>query len=315
MEVQPRGIVGSQQLATTVDPLGTRRVQANAQGETEEECQNLPFGDQQICNGTDATPLHFTGKERDPESGNDYFGARYYASGMGRFLSPDWSATVSPVPYASLPNPQSLNLYAYVMNNPLTHIDPSGHYGQDSCVTSFCPASSHGGPGSLMNTFQASLRLSGASLEAFFQIGPDEDSAEEELLEAQREKEENALKPKTDGSPVEARRVPGAIYPGEKGPLDPQHAKNFDWYVPWKTRQDTTFYRQWGGAAGPTGRGGGTYYSFFPPEGSTEFMRNQMSLPSKWNSMEFTNAVKIPAGTTIYIGPASAQPGFSYSGG
>ena len=141
------------------DPLGTRRVQANAQGETEEDCQNLPFGDQQICNGTDATPLHFTGKERDPESGNDYFGARYYASGMGRFLSPDWSATVSPVPYASLADPQSLNLYVYVMNNPLTHMDASGHYGQDSCVTSFCVGSSHGGPGSLINSMKADMNF------------------------------------------------------------------------------------------------------------------------------------------------------------
>jgi RHS repeat-associated protein len=34
----------------------------------------------------------FTGKERDTESGLDYFGARYYGSTMGRFMSPDWSA-------------------------------------------------------------------------------------------------------------------------------------------------------------------------------------------------------------------------------
>ena len=40
-----------------------------------------------------------TGKERDTESGNDYFGARYYASAMGRFLSPDWSAKVEPVQF------------------------------------------------------------------------------------------------------------------------------------------------------------------------------------------------------------------------
>jgi RHS repeat-associated protein len=55
-----------------------------------------------------------SGKERDTESGNDYFGARYYASSMGRFMSPDWSAKVYPVPYAKLDNPQTLNLYAYV---------------------------------------------------------------------------------------------------------------------------------------------------------------------------------------------------------
>jgi RHS repeat-associated protein len=57
---------------------------------------------------------HFTGKERDAESGNDYFGARYYASSMGRFLSPDWSASPVGIPYGDLENPQSLNLYGYV---------------------------------------------------------------------------------------------------------------------------------------------------------------------------------------------------------
>jgi RHS repeat-associated protein len=69
----------------------------------------------------------FTGKERDAESGNDYFEARYYSSAMGRFMSPDWSAKVAPVPYAKLDNPQSLNLYAYVLNNPLIHVDADGH--------------------------------------------------------------------------------------------------------------------------------------------------------------------------------------------
>ena len=68
-----------------------------------------------------------TGKERDTESGNDYFGARYYSSAMGRFMSPDWSAKIAPVPYAKLDNPQSLNLYAYVGNNPLSRVDKDGH--------------------------------------------------------------------------------------------------------------------------------------------------------------------------------------------
>ncbi|MFZ0731016.1 MAG: RHS repeat-associated core domain-containing protein [Candidatus Sulfotelmatobacter sp.] len=68
-----------------------------------------------------------TGKERDAESGNDYFGARYYASSMGRFMSPDWSAKVEPVPYSKMDDPQSLNLYEYVYNNPMTGVDPDGH--------------------------------------------------------------------------------------------------------------------------------------------------------------------------------------------
>ena len=68
-----------------------------------------------------------TGKERDAESGLDYFGARYYGSTMGRFMSPDWAAKVEPVPYSKLDNPQSLNLYQYMRNNPLSGADPDGH--------------------------------------------------------------------------------------------------------------------------------------------------------------------------------------------
>jgi len=68
-----------------------------------------------------------TGKEHDTESGNDYFEARYYASSMGRFMSPDWSAKEDPVPYAQMDDPQSLNLYSYVRNNPLSKTDPDGH--------------------------------------------------------------------------------------------------------------------------------------------------------------------------------------------
>jgi len=56
----------------------------------------------------------YTGKERDSESGNDYFGARYYASSMGRFMSPDFSDAAVPIPFANLNDPQTLNLYAYV---------------------------------------------------------------------------------------------------------------------------------------------------------------------------------------------------------
>ena len=66
----------------------------------------------------------FTGKERDAESGNDYFGARYYASAMGRFMSPDPSGLM----YADPTNPQSFNLYAYALNNPLKNTDPTGMY-------------------------------------------------------------------------------------------------------------------------------------------------------------------------------------------
>ena len=104
----------------------TRRALADQYGNLAQTCDSLPFGDGESCPATPTEHL-FTGKERDAESGNDYFGARYYASSMGRFMSPDWSAKVMPVPYATMGDPQSLNLYSYVRNNPLTGVDADGH--------------------------------------------------------------------------------------------------------------------------------------------------------------------------------------------
>jgi RHS repeat-associated protein len=71
--------------------------------------------------------LKYEGKYRDPESNLDYFGARYYANITGRFTSADWSAAPTAVPYASFGDPQSLNLYAFVGNNPISRVDADGH--------------------------------------------------------------------------------------------------------------------------------------------------------------------------------------------
>jgi RHS repeat-associated protein len=68
-----------------------------------------------------------SGKERDAETGLDFFLARYYFPAQGRFMSADWSSKPTPVPYAQFNNPQTLNLYAYVRNNPLAIADKDGH--------------------------------------------------------------------------------------------------------------------------------------------------------------------------------------------
>jgi len=117
------------------DHLDTTRMQTDAAGHAVQLCDYAPFGemltnyggrtDSRWC-GAGAGP-GFTGKERDSESGLDYFGARYYSGAQGRFTSPDWSATPQPVPYADLTDPQTLNLYTYVRNNPLSRTDPDGH--------------------------------------------------------------------------------------------------------------------------------------------------------------------------------------------
>src|SRR5258708_9424170 len=63
----------------------------------------------------------FTGKERDADTGLDYFGARYLSSTQGRWMSPD-----KPFADQHPTNPQSWNLYDYVGNNPLRLADDTG---------------------------------------------------------------------------------------------------------------------------------------------------------------------------------------------
>jgi RHS repeat-associated protein len=72
------------------DWLGTRHVTTDDAGNPQSSYQNLPFGELVTPGQSLGVTEHFfTGKERDTESGLDYFGARYYASSMGRFSSPD----------------------------------------------------------------------------------------------------------------------------------------------------------------------------------------------------------------------------------
>jgi RHS repeat-associated protein len=128
-------VAGSENADTAyrlLDHLGTEVGTVDSTGIMTNPLDYTPFG--QIFSGSTNDPYLFTGKERDAESGLDYFGARYYGSNMGRFMSPDWSGADDPVPYASLDNPQTLNLYSYVQNNPLTRVDPFGHQA-DPCAT------------------------------------------------------------------------------------------------------------------------------------------------------------------------------------
>jgi RHS repeat-associated protein len=76
------------------------------------------LGDSRNSQGTLPTDKLFTGQRLD-STGLYYYGARYYDSTIGRFISPD---TLVCVPS----NPQSLNRYSYVINNPLKYTDPSG---------------------------------------------------------------------------------------------------------------------------------------------------------------------------------------------
>jgi RHS repeat-associated protein len=113
------------------DQVGSAQLMTNAAGWPIFTTEYYPFGvegaAQALTPPGTGNHYKFTGKERDSESNLDYFGARYYLNALGRFMSPDWSAKVEPVPYSKLDNPQSLNLYSYTLNNPLSNVDTDGH--------------------------------------------------------------------------------------------------------------------------------------------------------------------------------------------
>jgi RHS repeat-associated protein len=127
-----------------VDWLGTERARSSLAAMLCETITSFPFGDGQATNGFcgDPSPMHFTGKQRDAETGLDYFDARYYGSSMGRFTSPD-PLFISP---ERLMDPQSLTLYSYVRNNPLGLTDDSGLDFYLACQTS-----DHSGCGQVQN--------------------------------------------------------------------------------------------------------------------------------------------------------------------
>ena len=104
------------------DLLGTERVRSNGSGGTAESYANLPFGDFMQPSGNGVSPMHFTGQERDPETGLDHFLFRYYNSTQGHWMTPDPAGLAA----VDLSNPQSLNRYAYVLNAPTSYVDPLG---------------------------------------------------------------------------------------------------------------------------------------------------------------------------------------------
>ena len=101
------------------DALGTSRVVTTATGTVCYDADFYPFGGERAYTDTCDAAYKFTGKERDSESGLDYFGARHNSSQYGRFMTPDPSG-------GHLSDPQTLNKYAYVLNNPINFIDPIG---------------------------------------------------------------------------------------------------------------------------------------------------------------------------------------------
>jgi RHS repeat-associated protein len=132
----------------TSDHLGSTRLVTDGTGTVLSRHDYFPFGEEiyNALGNRNTDPNYnvlsgptqrFTAKERDNESGLDFFLARYYSGAQGRFTSPDEftggphlftaSALTNPTFFADLNNPQTLNKYVYCINNPLAYVDPDGH--------------------------------------------------------------------------------------------------------------------------------------------------------------------------------------------
>ena len=106
------------------DSLGSTSILTGMAGQAADCNAFYPFGevDSSICSSSNVTTHKFSGKERDSETNLDNFEARFFASRIGRFMSPD----PRPVTSILLQNPQDLNPYVYTIDSPERYFDPNG---------------------------------------------------------------------------------------------------------------------------------------------------------------------------------------------
>jgi len=105
------------------DNLGSTSVASNASGAMLSRQTYYAFGAMRtsdVAPITSITEYNFTGQPFDASDGLMYYNARYYDATLNRFIQPD---SIIPDFY----NPQYLNRYSYVKNNPVRYTDPTGH--------------------------------------------------------------------------------------------------------------------------------------------------------------------------------------------
>lgn len=140
--MEPKEVSGETDETTyyfLTDHLGSVDTVLDDQGNVVERRDYLPYGQERLVHeelNSPETNYGFTGKELDSETGLNYFGARYYDSVTGRFIQMDpmlmgLDKMSQEQRNAFLSNPQNLNYYAYVQNNPVRYTDPTGMYGED----------------------------------------------------------------------------------------------------------------------------------------------------------------------------------------
>jgi RHS repeat-associated protein len=116
---------GEQTYYLLSDHLGSTNVTANSSGAQISKLLYKPWGETRYSTGSTPTTWRFTGQREDATIGLYFYNARYLDPQLGRFTQAD---TIVPEPG----NPQALNRYAYVLNNPVRYTDPTGMFEQSA---------------------------------------------------------------------------------------------------------------------------------------------------------------------------------------
>jgi RHS repeat-associated protein len=130
------------------DHLGSVTGVVDSSGQVISEVLYRPWGGSRWSGGTVTSAFGYTNQRAENDLGLHYYRARWYDSGLGRFVQAD---TLTSNPY----EPGSLDRYAYVANNPLLYVDPSGHY--------ICPDLECSGPYTAPSGGSGSVGTSGGS--------------------------------------------------------------------------------------------------------------------------------------------------------
>ncbi|MEI2689422.1 MAG: RHS repeat-associated core domain-containing protein [Anaerolineae bacterium] len=115
-------------MAVSFAHLDGANVTANSSGVQISKLLYKPWGETRFTTGTTPTTWRFTGQREDATIGLYFYNARYLDPQLGRFTQPD---TIVPAPG----NPQALNRYSYVLNNPVRYTDPTGHLTEEELQT------------------------------------------------------------------------------------------------------------------------------------------------------------------------------------
>ncbi len=282
------------------------------------------------------TSRNFTGQPLDFNTGLLYYEARYYDAALGRWAQPD---TIVPNPG----NPQDLNRYSYVRNNPLRYIDPTGH-----CIPGVdCPGTVSGlehppDPSNLrgeeyaawltqyilwleqqkaetggMLDIELGQQAAGVELNVFLMKDPEVlgDILFQEVAQAIPQIMAMVAGSSSEvllsgaGRAVAIVRQAAKQRSGGTGlkmlPAPPPGSVN-PWEGPIESivlQQDTVMYRVWGGESGRVGQ----WLTPTRPRSSTS-AQQLLALPDS-NTAEYVSEVVVPAGTRIQVGRAAANFG------